>query len=95
MFNCGRCGNQCNDGLTCEYTYKVDQSGYYNNYGAGTKYENEKFLTAGGRVLNVTATGNTLKEALDQSYSCVKKINFKNHHYRNDIGAKALMASDK
>lgn len=64
-------------------------------YHAGTKYEDEKFLTAGGRVLNVTATGNTLKEALDQSYSCVKKINFKNHHYRNDIGAKALMASDK
>ncbi len=65
-------------------------------YHAGTKFENEKFLTAGGRVLNVTSTGDTLKEALDKSYSCVKKIHFENNHFRNDIGAKALKAySDK
>jgi len=65
-------------------------------YHAGTKYNDGKFLTAGGRVLNVTSVGDSLKAALDNSYSCVKKISFKNNHYRNDIGAKALAAlSDK
>lgn len=64
-------------------------------YHAGTKYNDGKFLTAGGRVLNVTATGKTLKEALDQSYSCVKKISFENHHFRTDIGARALAAEDQ
>ncbi|MBP0977242.1 MAG: phosphoribosylamine--glycine ligase, partial [Oscillospiraceae bacterium] len=64
-------------------------------YHAGTKYDDGKFLTAGGRVLNVTATGKTLKEALDQSYSCVKKISFENHHFRTDIGARALAAEDQ
>lgn len=62
-------------------------------YHAGSKYENGDFLTAGGRVLNVTATGKNLKEAIDQSYTCVKKISFENHHFRTDIGARAL-ASD-
>jgi len=64
-------------------------------YHAGTKYDDGKFFTAGGRVLNVTATGKTLKEALDQSYSCVKKISFENHHFRTDIGARALAAEDQ
>ncbi len=64
-------------------------------YHAGTKSTDGKFYTSGGRVLNVTATGNTLKEALQQSYACVKKISFKDNHYRKDIGAKALMALEK
>ncbi|MCX8131077.1 MAG: phosphoribosylamine--glycine ligase [Clostridia bacterium] len=55
---------------------------------AGTKYENGKYLTAGGRVLGVTALAGTLNEAIDKAYSGVRKINFKDVHYRKDIGTK-------
>lgn len=58
-------------------------------YHAGTKYENG-FYTAGGRVLGVTATGDTLKAALNKSYAAVNCIKFENAHYRKDIGKKAL-----
>ena len=59
-------------------------------YHAGTKLDNGKFLTAGGRVLGVTSTADTLKEALDKSYAAVKSITFEKAHYRTDIGKKAL-----
>lgn len=59
-------------------------------YHAGTKLDNGKFLTAGGRVLGVTSTADTLKEALDKSYTAVKNITFEKAHYRTDIGKKAL-----
>ncbi len=59
-------------------------------YHAGTKLEDGKFLTAGGRVLGVTATGNDLKAALDKAYAAVEKISFEKAHYRTDIGKKAL-----
>ena len=55
-------------------------------YHAGTKAENGKYLTAGGRVLGVSAVGKDLEEALGKSYDCVKKISFENMHYRTDIG---------
>ena len=45
---------------------------------AGTKYENGKFYTNGGRVLGVTAKADTLDEALAKAYSAVKKISFVN-----------------
>ena len=55
-------------------------------YHAGTKYENGKFYTNGGRVLGVTAKAPTLEEALDKAYAAVKKISFEGAHYRTDIG---------
>ena len=55
-------------------------------YHAGTKYENGKFYTSGGRVLGVTAKAPTLDEALDKAYAAVKKISFDGAHYRTDIG---------
>lgn len=61
-------------------------------YHAGTKYADGKFYTNGGRVIGVTATGDTLRAALDKSYEAVKKINFENAHYRTDIGKRALEA---
>ena len=61
-------------------------------YHAGTKLEEGTFLTAGGRVLGVTATGDTLKEALDKAYAAVETISFEKAHYRRDIGARALAA---
>ena len=61
-------------------------------YHAGTKLKDGKFLTAGGRVLGITAYGDTLKEALDTAYKAVDTISFEKAHYRHDIGKKALSA---
>ncbi len=59
-------------------------------YHAGTKLEDGKFLTAGGRVLGITATGTDLKTALDKAYKAVDTITFEKAHYRKDIGQRAL-----
>lgn len=61
-------------------------------YHAGTKLENGKYYTAGGRVLGVTATGSDLREALDKAYKAVDAITFEKAHHRNDIGQRALRA---
>ncbi len=58
-------------------------------YHAGTKQAEGKYLTAGGRVLGVTAFGDTLNDALDGAYAAVSKISFEKAHYRHDIGRKA------
>lgn len=55
---------------------------------AGTKLENGKVVTSGGRVLGVCAMGKNLGEALDKAYAACKKITFKDMHYRRDIGKK-------
>lgn len=55
-------------------------------YHAGTKFENGRFYTNGGRVLGVTALAPTLNEALKKAYDAVKKIHFDKMHYRTDIG---------
>ena len=55
-------------------------------YHAGTKLENGKFLTNGGRVLGVTALGETLEEALNKAYAAVEGITFDGAFYRRDIG---------
>ncbi|MFH1586841.1 MAG: phosphoribosylamine--glycine ligase [Candidatus Diapherotrites archaeon] len=57
---------------------------------AGTKSENEKIVTNGGRVLGVTATGSSVKESIERAYEAVSKINFEGAQYRKDIGRKAL-----
>ena len=59
------------------------------------KYENGKVLTAGGRVLGVTAIGENTKDAIDKAYAKVKNVHFDNAYYRKDIGKKALMAEVK
>ncbi len=63
-----------------------------NIYVAGAKLKDGKLLTGGGRVLGVTETAQTLKEAIDNAYDTVKTVKFNNAHYRNDIGKRALMA---
>ncbi len=59
---------------------------------AGTKRDGEKLLTSGGRVLNVTAIGRTLTEALSKVYEGVSQVSFEGAQYRRDIGAKSLPA---
>lgn len=56
---------------------------------AGTKIESDQLVTAGGRVLGVSATGTTLQEALDRAYEAADKIKFQGAYFRRDIGAKA------
>ena len=61
-------------------------------YHAGTKLENGTFLTSGGRVLGITASGSTLRAALDAAYAAAKGVSFEGVHYRTDIGRRALEA---
>jgi len=56
---------------------------------AGTTFDG-KLKTSGGRVLGVSAVGDTLQDALDRAYEAVGKIHFEGMHFRRDIGAKAL-----
>jgi len=57
---------------------------------AGTKLENGILRSNGGRVLNVTATGDTLQQALNKAYATVDKINFEGKQFRTDIGQATL-----
>ena len=61
---------------------------------AGTRREGDQILTAGGRVLGVTATAETLKQAVAKAYDAAEKINFTDRHMRHDIGARALAMED-
>ena len=61
-----------------------------NIYVAGAKLDGGKLLTAGGRVLGVTETAPSLKEAIDKAYDTVKTVSFDNAYYRKDIGKRAL-----
>ena len=77
----------------------LDEKGQTNGcfvYHAGTKIDdNGNIVNAGGRVLGVTATGSTLPEALATAYEGVKSIDWKDVHYRKDIGQRALKALEK
>ena len=53
---------------------------------AGTKLKGQRILTAGGRVLAVTATGATISKAASQAYTGVSRIHFNGAQYRKDIG---------
>jgi len=57
---------------------------------AGTKNENDKVLTNGGRVLGVTALGDSLQQAISNAYSAADKVNWPNKYSRQDIGKKGL-----
>jgi phosphoribosylamine--glycine ligase len=55
---------------------------------AGTKAKDDKILTNGGRVLNVTALGDTFAQAIDRAYSAVNMISWPGMNYRRDIAAR-------
>ena len=57
---------------------------------AGTKKQDDKIISNGGRVLGVTALGSTLQNAIDNAYDACKKIRWSNKYQRNDIGKKGL-----
>jgi len=57
---------------------------------AGTKRAGDKIIAAGGRVLNVTATGKTVKEAQTRAYQAVDLIDWPEGFCRRDIGWRGL-----
>jgi phosphoribosylamine--glycine ligase len=59
-------------------------------YHAGTRLDDEKIVTSGGRVLSVCGRGSTLSEALDTAYAGVSNISFDGMWYRSDIGRDTL-----
>ena len=62
---------------------------------AGAKLDGDKLLSAGGRVLGVTAIAGDLESAIAKAYEHTAKVKFENGFYRHDIGARALMALKK
>ena len=72
-----------------EMTLPADKTGIFV---AGAKLEDGKLLTNGGRVLGVTRTAPTLKEAIDKAYAATEQIHFDNAFMRKDIGQRALKA---
>jgi phosphoribosylamine--glycine ligase len=57
---------------------------------AGTKRENNKVFTNGGRVLGVTSLGNSLEDAISNAYFAADKVSWPNKYCRRDIGKKGL-----
>lgn len=74
------------------FEIKMDESVKDSVYVAGAEIKDGRLVTSGGRVLGVTATAPTLKEALYAAYAKAEKISFENAFYRRDIGLKALNA---
>ncbi len=70
--------------LPCNDEYKI--------FVAGAKLEGGKLLTAGGRVLGVTAMAPTLEQAIKKAYEGTERVSFENQYYRRDVGKRALMA---
>jgi len=62
---------------------------------AGTARKNSRIVTNGGRVLGVTAVGNTLENAIKKCYQAVDQISWTNCYFRRDIGGKALKSHKK
>ena len=74
------------------FEISIDPSVSDSVFVAGAKLDGDKLLSAGGRVLGVTATADSLKCAVENAYEKVKGVSFANAYYRSDIGARALMA---
>ncbi|MGJ7045042.1 phosphoribosylamine--glycine ligase [Thermoanaerobacterium thermosulfurigenes] len=85
------CVVAASEGYPGEFNTGYDITGVENTdgvfvYHAGTTIKDGKYKTSGGRVLEVTALGNTYQEARKKAYDELKKIHFEGMYYRNDIG---------
>lgn len=72
------------------FEIKIDAKIDADVFVAGAKIVDGKTVTAGGRVLGITALGKDLKQAVDKAYSQVNYVTFDNAYYRKDIGKRAL-----
>ncbi len=68
----------------------VKESSLQMCFHAGTREQNGKYFTNGGRVLNATARGSSLQEARDSAYKIIESIDWPDGIYRQDIGWRAL-----
>jgi phosphoribosylamine--glycine ligase len=59
---------------------------------AGTKLNNGRVVTSGGRVLGITALGDGVEEAIKKVYKALESVSWEGAYYRHDIGAKAVAA---
>jgi len=59
-------------------------------YHSGTAVEDGTVYTNGGRILSVTAVGDSVKEARKKVYRAIDEIHFESMYYRKDIGSKAV-----
>jgi phosphoribosylamine--glycine ligase len=62
---------------------------------AGTTREGNRLLASGGRVLNVSARGKTVREARERAYLAISKIDWPGGFYRSDIGWRALQREEQ
>lgn len=76
------------------FEIKIPQEVADSVYVAGAEMKDGRLLTNGGRVLGVTAIGDTLGDAIRSAYAKAEKISFDNSYYRRDIGAKAMKAME-
>lgn len=91
------CVVMASDGYPVSYEkgYPITWEGLSDNaqiFVAGAKLDGGALVNSGGRVLGVTATADTLQEAIKSAYENVGKVHFDNAYYRKDIGSKALEA---
>ncbi len=73
----------------------MDDDAAEHTFVAGAKTVDGVMVTGGGRVLGVTATAPTLKEAIDKAYARVNNVSFEGAYYRHDIGGRALKELEK
>lgn len=74
-------------GIAIELPVRVDQGVIFH---AGTAIQNGQLVSAGGRVLGVSALGSTLAQARQNAYQVIADVSFPGAHYRKDIGHKGL-----
>ena len=77
------------------FAITMDGDAAEHTYVAGAKLEGGVMVTGGGRVLGVTATAPTLKEAIEKAYARVDNVSFEGAYYRHDIGGRALKELEK
>ncbi len=90
---CACCLVAASDGYPVSYEKGFEitlPENHENIFIAGSKLQDGKQVTSGGRVLGVTEIADTLQEAVDKAYATMMTVHFDNMYYRNDIGAKAL-----
>ena len=77
------------------YEIRISDNVIDSVYVAGAAFKDGKMVTAGGRVLGVTAISGTLSQAICDAYAKVSEISFDNAYYRRDIGKRALKALEE
>ena len=73
-----------------EVKIKLNEENDLKLFHAGTRYEDDKIITSGGRVFCATALGNDLKEAQEKAYNLVNSVDFEGSFFRKDIGFKGI-----